>query len=764
MAHVSHKLSSSLEGALAGGGDPATSPLYVFGPFLKALVVAGVAQVTFGASIWLAVATVVMVSAMYRMVMVWVTDGSGGSGLNEEEFGPWAVKINAGITVVEYTLTFLVSMAALVTFIADRLPVLNESVGGVPLRTVIAAVLSVLVGFAVNRGPRVAARAFGPATAAILVLLWVLVGATILKRGFHLPELHLDAFRSEYIGFTLDGYARILALMTGIEIFANLVAAYNGTARERGRKAFGSLVIVMGTTSVSMIILGPAIQALADPLDPTVSVFTQTMDQLLPGPLALVGTFIGIAVLLSAAAASAQGLQNLALGLRYRHYLPAALGQKNRFDVASLPVWLEVAICTLCFIFFGTHEETYLSLYAAGVFVLLSLTGWAAVKRLGREFRANRTLTKGSALGATTVAALLTSSATLIIFKDRFRDGAWAYFVLIPIFYVGFSIVRRRLGAPPKVEDRLGLLMSSSTLSPLESQTFYSGMQFRRLLLPLDGSPAAEQAMPIATAFARAYGSHVSLLTVLADDASPDATSSAQLYLDDVRAQLVAGGQPTSAAIERGDVAEVIGASAQRDGTDVVTMTLGEGSTALRWLARNVTQSVIYLTTPPLLLVRPTDQWGSTRTRFKRIVVALDGSEVAEQVLPFVHALARQFGSAVTLLSVPEGGDSDAIVEKLTSYLERIKQSLATRGVIAKCQIERSSPAQAIVRVAKEEQSDLVMLVSHGRGGVERQEQVKLGSVASFVLTHSACPVFFVSAQPPQQAPSTQPIASAHLA
>ncbi|MDH3944069.1 MAG: hypothetical protein OEV06_08260, partial [Anaerolineae bacterium] len=98
MAHVSHKLKNSLEGALAGGGDPATSPLYVFGPFLKLIVAAGVAKVTFGASIWLVVFTIAVVSAMYRLVMRWVTDGSGGSGLSEEEFGSWAVKVNAAIT------------------------------------------------------------------------------------------------------------------------------------------------------------------------------------------------------------------------------------------------------------------------------------------------------------------------------------------------------------------------------------------------------------------------------------------------------------------------------------------------------------------------------------------------------------------------------------------------------------------------------------------------------------------------------------------
>ena len=80
MAHISHRLSNSFEGALAGGGDPATSPLYVFGPFLQLIVVAGVAQITFGASVWLVVLTVAVVSSMYRQVIRWVTDGTGGSG------------------------------------------------------------------------------------------------------------------------------------------------------------------------------------------------------------------------------------------------------------------------------------------------------------------------------------------------------------------------------------------------------------------------------------------------------------------------------------------------------------------------------------------------------------------------------------------------------------------------------------------------------------------------------------------------------------
>ena len=314
MPRISNNLKNSFEGALAGGGDPATSPLYVFGPFLSLIMVSGAARVIFGGSVWLAVLTIAVVSAMYRLVIQWVTDGSGGSGLSEEEFGGWAVKVNAAITFVEYTLTFLVSMAAMVTFIADRFPVLNEQILGIQYRSLVAIGLSLFTGWLVNRGPKMAARTFGPATAGVLVLLWMMILATLIRTGFHLPELSFEAFASPNLHFTIGGYVRILAVMTGIEVFANLVPAFEGTPQQKSRKAFQSLLIIMSTTAVTMLIVGPAIFSLSDPSIADVSVFTQTMDQLLPPPLPYLGSLVGVFVLMSASAASAQGLQNLALG------------------------------------------------------------------------------------------------------------------------------------------------------------------------------------------------------------------------------------------------------------------------------------------------------------------------------------------------------------------------------------------------------------------------------------------------------------------
>ncbi len=739
MAHVSHKLNNAFEGALAGGGDPATSPLYVFGPFLKLIVVAGVAQVTFGASVWMVILTVAMVSAMYRLVMRWVVDGSGGSGLAEEEFGSWAVKINAGITFIEYTLTFLVSMAALVTFIADRMPVLNQSVFGVQYRTIVAILLSIMTGWLVNLGPKVAVRIFGPATLAVLALLWVMIIATIWKLGFHLPDFKLQAFSLKYLNFTFGGYARILALMTGIEIFANLVAAYDGTAAEKSRKAFGSLLIIMGTTALTMLIVGPAVLQLADPMHSEVSVFTQTMDKLLPSPLPYIGTLIGIIVLASAAAASAQGLQNLALGLRYRHYIPASLGTRNKHDVADKPVWLEVAIVTACYLLLGTHEETYLALYAAGVFILLSMTGWAAAKRLTRELRAGFSAGHLAALVGTIIAALLTSGATIIIFAERFTEGAWSYLILIPILYFAFTYFRSKQGEPKPLEEHLGRFFVGQYLLPTERAAEPPEVpKFQRLIVPLDGTAFAEHSLPMSKTLSDIFSSQITLVTVDVDGDN-DKGEKLDEYLSHVSWQLQQSKVPVEVAHRSGEVAEEINSLARDSDADLIIMSTHGMPGLDRMYVGDVANQLIRILSKPVLLLRPTDRWQTRTTRFRRLLVSLDGSENAEQVLRYTRLLADTFGSEIILLSVPE---ADAELPKIELYLESVASALRERGYKARALVTGSGAVRTILEVSSFEEADLIMMATHGRGNVERHASV--GSVADRVVDAANCPVFLV--------------------
>ncbi|CAN5707715.1 hypothetical protein BH18ACI1_BH18ACI1_07440 [soil metagenome] len=741
---ISRKLSNSFEGALAGGGDPATSPLYVFGPFLKLIVVAGVAQVTFGATVWLAVFTVVMVSAMYRQVMTWVTDGSGGSGLAEEEFGSWAVKINAGITVIEYTLTFLVSMAALVTFIADRFPALNNAILGFNYRTFLAVGLSFFTAWLVNRGPKMAARAFGPATAAILALLWIMVFATIWKTGFHLPDFNLQAFHPAYLNSTFGGYARILALMTGIEIFANLVAAYDGTRAERSRKAFGSLIIIMGTTSITMLIVGPAIFALSNPTNEHVSVFTQTMDKLLPAWASYGGTIIGVAVLLSACAAAAQGIQNLALGLRYRHYVAADIGQRNKFDVAGKPVWLMAIAIALCFLLFGTSEETYLALYAAGVFILLSMTGWAAFKRLLRELRQDFSAVKVAVLGGTALASFLTSGATFIIFYERFFEGAWSYFLMIPALYFVFSYYRKRLGIPNSVEDRLGLIISEQRYLPsVLQENSAKEVNFRKIVVPLNGSSIAEQVLPTARAFARSFAAEIALINIAEKEEKENLREKAE-YLEMVGGLIRDDGMNAESFVRRGEPSAEIEKLVRELNADLIIMSTRGKFEIGQMLSTSIAQRVVEKTKTPILLVRPTDNWRSRRSGYKNLLVSLDGSEAAEQVLPYIRTFANKFASKVLLLSVPEGSESEDYTEKIRHYLDDIRQALSEENFDVRTMVIGSGPARTIIEISQNEKIDLIMMASHGRGGVERSDKILIGSVADKVVQKTQCPVFLL--------------------
>jgi nucleotide-binding universal stress UspA family protein len=780
VAHVSHKLSSSLEGALAGGGDPATSPLYVFGPFLRLIVVAGVAQVTFGATVWLVVFTIAMVSAMYRLVMGWVTDGSGGSGLSEEEFGPWAVKVNAGITFVEYTLTFLVSTAAMVTFIADRFPGLNESVGGIQYRTWLAIGLSIVIGWLVNRGPKVAARAFGPATAGVLLLLWVMVFMAIGRFGLRLPDINLRAFSPDYLHFTFGGYTRILAVMTGIEVFANLVAAYDGTPQEKSRKAFGSLLIIMGTVSVTMLIVGPTIFRLSDPTNEQVSVFTQAMDALLPASLAYLGTLVGVAVLVSASAASAQGLQNLALGLAARRYVPAFIGQQNQFDVADKPVWIEIGLTCFFFLVLGTNEETYLAIYAAGVFILLSMTGWAAVKRLSRQLHAGFSAITLVLIVGTAIAAFLTSGATVLIFEERFLEGAWTYVVFIPILYVIFTYFRQRLGDPNPVQEQLGEIHVASLGGFGFGQALTAGTEvvplapavnpidvswrsmparvaawcdkrvsFEHVLVPLDGSAFAEQALPLAETLCRAFNARLTLVSAIPDTVP---------YLSQVARRLREQDFKADYAIGEGSVVEATSTLVDELGIDLVVTSTRGGSGVRHWLTGGVASRIVQAISEPVLLVQSDPAEDGRVPQFKKLLVTLDGSESAERVMPYAMALANSFQSELLLLSVPEVPEASRFgavvdwVEAMRSeaeietwkYLDSIVAAVHDECPSVRTIVTGSRPATAIADVSESEEVDVIMMATRGRGGLDR---LWMGSVAERVVQQTQLPVFLLPVQ-----------------
>jgi nucleotide-binding universal stress UspA family protein len=148
---------------------------------------------------------------------------------------------------------------------------------------------------------------------------------------------------------------------------------------------------------------------------------------------------------------------------------------------------------------------------------------------------------------------------------------------------------------------------------------------------------------------------------------------------------------------------------------------------------------------------------------YKRALVPLDGSPVAETVLPFILDIAGPLDMEVLLLRVVQPvppvvieGSRHVIVEDeqgrridAEEYLAPLAVELRDRGVRAEVRVCRGVPAAEIVNAARDTGADLIAMSTHGRSGLGR---LMFGSVAEAVLRHSDVPVFLLRATEAQVA------------
>jgi nucleotide-binding universal stress UspA family protein len=158
-----------------------------------------------------------------------------------------------------------------------------------------------------------------------------------------------------------------------------------------------------------------------------------------------------------------------------------------------------------------------------------------------------------------------------------------------------------------------------------------------------------------------------------------------------------------------------------------------------RWFIGSIANKTIQYSTTPVLLLRPTTEWRSRWSQFKRLLVTVDGSHASERILPYARAVASQFASEVILLSVPEGQVSVAYRTQLQDYLQDLADAFSDDGIKVQAIVSGSGPARTIVQTSEEERADLIMLATHGLGGVKR---LMLGSVADRVVRQAHCPIF----------------------
>jgi nucleotide-binding universal stress UspA family protein len=303
----------------------------------------------------------------------------------------------------------------------------------------------------------------------------------------------------------------------------------------------------------------------------------------------------------------------------------------------------------------------------------------------------------------------------------------------------------------------------------------------RTLLVPLDGSALAETALPIATELAHLLGASIVALRVidplgearpiaalLADDEDtlPEINfdvlaerEQAQHYLDGVVAQLRAAGLRAHARVAVGYAADQIVQAATQ--FDLVTMATHGRSGIRRWAFGSVADSVLRRATTPLLLVRADQTEVVATGRPRRILVPLDGSALAEQALPVAMELARAAKATIVLMRsfcwpdeiatsfayldpIRSGGLIEQDEARVRAELEAVAARLTAQGATITTIVGSAPPAEAILATVAMQHADLIVMSTHGRGGLKRWA---LGSVADRVLHLAAVPVLVVRAE-----------------
>jgi nucleotide-binding universal stress UspA family protein len=294
---------------------------------------------------------------------------------------------------------------------------------------------------------------------------------------------------------------------------------------------------------------------------------------------------------------------------------------------------------------------------------------------------------------------------------------------------------------------------------------------YSKILVPLDGSALSEGVLPYVRSLARAIRAPVEIFGVNdpAQTAAYIPAAQAGEYLEKIAASF-SGITDLKCTVEPGTPADMIVDRAAAEPDTLIAMATHGYSGARRWLLGSIAEKVLHGASNDLLLVRPADKDSGGETRLTKVQVPLDGSELAERVLPAVTELAAALSLDVVLVHVlvrvlfspPEaflpvfGANipnqeelwaqaSAAANQYLTNKVEQLRAQRPPQVSSVLIEGTAEGAAAVIVDLAKKSPDDLVALSTHGRSGIGRW---LLGSVTERVVHHTSNPVIVIRPRP----------------
>ncbi len=309
---------------------------------------------------------------------------------------------------------------------------------------------------------------------------------------------------------------------------------------------------------------------------------------------------------------------------------------------------------------------------------------------------------------------------------------------------------------------------------------------FDTILVPLDGSQLADCVLPHVLAMARSFNAEVTLLRMLEKNQTGTSAqlfdllnwqinkTRSNLYLDKLKTRLQESKVRTQAVVLEGLVADGITEYAQNYGMKLIILSSHGRNGLTQWGISSITQKIILSAQTSLFIVRarqyrtPSDELLETPV-YQRILVPLDGSQRAENVLPIIKQLAQFHKAQIHLVQViqmpemarqmpptPEDIElSNRVVarnqEEAEQYLEQRKSRSYLEGVIVQTHLlTNANVAVALHQLADQERIDLVGLSAHGYSG---NHQWPYGSLVNNFILYGKVPLLVVQDLPGRQDP-----------
>lgn len=309
----------------------------------------------------------------------------------------------------------------------------------------------------------------------------------------------------------------------------------------------------------------------------------------------------------------------------------------------------------------------------------------------------------------------------------------------------------------------------------------------RPIIVPLDSSPLAERALPLAVAIARRGGTPLHLVTVNEPTQFPPEVGTGgtgtfdtsydpvwvvptgearREYLDRMAGELREDGLAVETAMLEGMPSQALVEYArEHDPLLLVLATHGRGGLSRAWLG-STTDRLLRDGSAPMLVVRVSDdEAASDQTPLssreavpRRVLIPLDGSALAEQILGPALAVGRLVGweyDLMRLVPVPYVVGSPVMVHSLKvdqerleearaearAYMEDVRARLEADGHTVRTRVVEGSGgalAEGILEAGAELDAELIALATHGHGGLKR---LVLGSVADKLIRAAEVPL-----------------------